>query len=1590
MNTQEEKWFQRLNEKKLSHTKVFMDPEYSMWWSSVIDKYPDSAHFIYELLQNADDATASVAEIRLTHTGLLFKHNGSIRFTISDPDNYEKDKVNGCLGHVNSLTSIGMSTKIEGSDNKIGKFGVGFKAVFQYTETPEIYDDNICFRLKDYIVPELIEKDHEWRNPGETLFVLPFDRKELPPQKAYNIIESRLRSLNNPILFLNHLKEITWSSESSAVEGVYRKDTIEKVTKEGVRCENIIVQSTYSERKDNLWLFTKDVSVDDGRYPISVGYYITEKNKVDTQRRPKIFCYFPTSESLDRCFVMHAPFALVDNRQQIKREEEVNTTLFKKLSELAARSLVILCQLAEEHNKQWVDENIFDIVPIEESYDNDDEVQEQWFNNLYYSFREVLSNRAVHLSTERQYVPAGMAKRVDEPIRQLLSPDQFNQLLASRVGSHTSYVHAKLKKNDDIDSYLSDIGIKTFDVDDFGSAFTESFIRSQNEEWLMRFYKFLLTDSARRLIERYQLNYFNSTKAHLLTKPFIRTNRKTFVAPYTLSGKANIFVSSGIEHMEGMNYVDPVLCADKDFQQLLKKLNITIPDRRHYIENAILPRYSGNGSTYDDSRYQKDFRFIYEAYKACLEKDTESYKALIQDNFKFRCQDKKYYRIEDVIYESSVQTLSVNRAVGTLHILDREYYRKIDGIKDCDAFLDRFDFSCFLEIVEVEVPDTRELSIRIPGITKYELGSPHFTDYCIDTFDECCKKDKVSEDYSLFVWESLSHHIKVIKKWMLGECNYQPYNDGRYNSRSCSFESTLSFSIKRNKWLYNKKGQLCSPNKVYVEDLSSKYTISEAMISLIGLRHSPQTEDMKIIEEQCSKSTLKAAKMGQKLRDAGVKEEELDELIQLRDEKRRHEEDAKRLEEKKRQEEELRKKMQLMQGEKEEPIFTHRQNRYSVDETFDRKVPVMQATPKQQEMQKPVDIDGKIKQLKEEEAENERLRQIASDESKCYTYEWFMALLELEFNASGEENRSKRGIEINFSKVEKDPYSEHGVLLKNPSKRVPMAIEEMCNIAVTFRLPEDTHVTIVFEVASVQDFVLRLKCKNEDVDKIDNLMSLAHKIYRAELKTGTPVQLIAKLQDAFFDLHFEDRFNMLENINPNINFIFGPPGTGKTTHLVNNWIRKVAVRHKKKMLVLCPTNKAADVIAQRAFSILDSKLYPEDWLFRFVATNEDSLQKHVCMREDDVWNADKCCVISTIARFAYDGFDGAKLKDIKWDYIVIDEASMIPLAQILYPIYKCPDAKIVIAGDPMQIEPIVHEELWKDENIYKMINLQSFKNPQTRPVQFDITNLTTQYRAIPAIGELFSKYAYDGGVLSYRDQLSQQHLSFENYVPKSVNFITFTVERMQSMYSAQQVNGSNVHVYSALFTFEFVKYFAANIGKKSDGKPWRVGVVSPYHAQAEIINKLWEQREETASFVEVSIGTVHGFQGDECDIIIAVYNPPASGMIRASDRTFINKRNILNVAISRAQDYLFFLMPDKDYEHFDDLQAKNIGVIARERKEELTLKTAQEMEKIMFDDGHYLEHNTFVTTHQLANVYTAPSSKYEVRIDDKSIDIQIK
>ena len=160
MEKEDLKYFNMLVKDRADTADTLEKPSVRGVKENVAEKYSDQAHFIYELLQNADDANATKAIFELEKNRLIFRHNGTRHFSVSNPESEEDDRETGKLGDVNAITSISNSNKTGAS---IGKFGVGFKAVFQYTLSPHIYDPNFKFRIDRFIVPSLLEKDYRGR-----------------------------------------------------------------------------------------------------------------------------------------------------------------------------------------------------------------------------------------------------------------------------------------------------------------------------------------------------------------------------------------------------------------------------------------------------------------------------------------------------------------------------------------------------------------------------------------------------------------------------------------------------------------------------------------------------------------------------------------------------------------------------------------------------------------------------------------------------------------------------------------------------------------------------------------------------------------------------------------------------------------------------------------------------------------------------------------------------------------------------------------------------------------------------------------------------------------------------------------------------------------------------------------------------------------------------------------------------------------------------------------------------------------------------------------------------------------------------------
>ena len=104
---------------------------------------------------------------------------------------------------------------------------------------------------------------------------------------------------------------------------------------------------------------------------------------------------------------------------------------------------------------------------------------------------------------------------------------------------------------------------------------------------------------------------------------------------------------------------------------------------------------------------------------------------------------------------------------------------------------------------------------------------------------------------------------------------------------------------------------------------------------------------------------------------------------------------------------------------------------------------------------------------------------------------------------------------------------------------------------------------------------------------------------------------------------------------------------------------------------------------------------------------------------------------------------------------------------------------------------------------------------------------------------------------------------------------------------------------------------------------------------------------------------------------------------------FLNKRNIINVSISRARDYLFVVIPDDDTENVDDL--KMVKKVEKLMKAEQCCNEMRStmLELKLFGSETYLEENAFSTGHQNVNVYGLPEKKYEIRSEDTAVDIQI-
>ena len=373
----------------------------------------------------------------------------------------------------------------------------------------------------------------------------------------------------------------------------------------------------------------------------------------------------------------------------------------------------------------------------------------------------------------------------------------------------------------------------------------------------------------------------------------------------------------------------------------------------------------------------------------------------------------------------------------------------------------------------------------------------------------------------------------------------------------------------------------------------------------------------------------------------------------------------------------------------------------------------------------------------------------------------------------------------------------------------------------------------------------------------------------------------------------------------------------------------------------------------------------------------------------DLKKSDKNVMVTTIARYPYDSVQpyGEAIFDLGWDLIIVDEASMIDIVPITLLLVNNKANKFIIAGDPKQIRPVKPNFDYPDEyvfNIYDMVGLNSFKEAAEGCFKYPVMALDVQHRSVPAIGNLVSKFSYDGILKNDPEKAEPKRLEIPGLNINPINVIGYEVIPMSHLYDFNTVDNSAVHVYSAIFAYEFAAHIAKLVSSYSDKEHYTIGIVSPYKKQASAIQEMLASRKIDTDECSVSCGTVHKFQGGECDIMIVVMNYPNT---HSGENANINNLNIMNVAMSRAKDYVFFLSPEKRvgekaiYPMNDELFRQLSG--------EFNFYHAHAIEKIMFNDETYIAKNASLKSHLPVNVSTPSGKRYEVRISDTALDIQI-
>lgn len=392
--------------------------------------------------------------------------------------------------------------------------------------------------------------------------------------------------------------------------------------------------------------------------------------------------------------------------------------------------------------------------------------------------------------------------------------------------------------------------------------------------------------------------------------------------------------------------------------------------------------------------------------------------------------------------------------------------------------------------------------------------------------------------------------------------------------------------------------------------------------------------------------------------------------------------------------------------------------------------------------------------------------------------------------------------------------------------------------------------------------------------------------------------------------------------------VHGPPGTGKTTTLVEAIFE--TLRRESQVLVCAQSNMAVDWISEklvdRGINVLrignptrvnDKMLsftyerrfeahpdYPQLWSIRKAIRELRQQRKHA-----DSWHQKmdrlksratelELRIRSSLfgeARVIASTLTGAAnrvLEGEKYSTLFIDEAAQALEAACWIAIRKA--GRVILAGDHCQLPPTVKSIMALKGGLGKTLMERIVENkPET------VTLLKMQYRMNEQIMKFSSEWFYNGMVESAP---TVSHRGILDYDTPMMWIDTAECDGKEEFVGE---NFGRINRAEAELTLQTLQQYLEKIGKQRIlEESIDVGIISPYRAQVQLLRKELRKREFFRPYRHLlTVNTVDGFQGQERDIILI-------SLVRSNDGGdigFLRDLRRMNVAITRARMKLIIL-----------------------------------------------------------------------------------